>query len=238
MNVELAIIMLTLAGLGALVGLVVRGVLRDRAIAAEGHGDEAIDRALRHGTVGGFVSARRQRELREGLPDTLDMLANSLSAGLTLPQSILRNLDHLPPAVAAEFARVLYDMRLGYSIGGAFDNLSRRLRMSDYQMVAIASKIGIEHGGKLHENYHSLSNILRGNLAFQRELHAMTTEGRMQAIVMSCLPLVMLCILGLIQTEMIKPMFTTLAGWMTLVVLFSMQAIAFLWIRKIVQVEV
>ena len=166
------------------------------------------------------------------------MVSNSLSAGLTLPQALMRNLDHFPPIVAEEFARVIYDTRLGFSIGGAFDNLARRLPIPDITMVVIASKIGVSHGGNLAENYRMLSALLRDNMAFEDELKAMTTEGRMQAIVMSALPLVMIVLLGLVKRDLVSPLFTTGAGWATLCVLFTMQGLAYLWIRKIVDVKV
>jgi tight adherence protein B len=166
------------------------------------------------------------------------MVSNSLTAGLTLPQALMRNLSHFPPLVAEEFARILYDTRLGYSIGGAFDNFARRLPIPDVQMVVIASKIGVAHGGNLAESYRMLSTLLRDNMAFEDELRAMTTEGRMQALVMSALPLVMIVLLSLVKRDLVAPLFTTGAGWAALIVLAVMQGLAYIWIRKIVDIKV
>ena len=176
--------------------------------------------------------------MRSELPDALDMVSNSLSAGLTLPQALMRNLSHFPPLVSEEFARILYDTRLGYSIGGAFDNFARRLPIPDVQMVVIASKIGVAHGGNLADSYRMLSTLLRDNMSFESELKAMTTEGRMQAIVMSALPAAMIVLLGLVKRDLVAPLFTTIAGWGALVVLALMQLLAYFWIRKIVDIKV
>ena len=105
-------------------------------------------------------------------------------------------------------------------------------------MVVIATKIGAVHGGNLADSYRMLSSLLRDNLAFEAELRAMTTEGRMQAIVMSVLPFAMIVLLGLVRRELVAPLFTTGAGWATLGVLCAMQGLAFLWIRKIVDIRV
>ena len=75
-------------------------------------------------------------------------------------------------------------------------------------------------------------------MAFEDELRAMTTEGRMQAIVMSALPLVMIVLLGLVKRDLVAPLFTTGLGWATLGLLLMMQGLAYLWIRKIVDVKV
>ena len=241
MSIDQIVIVAALLLFAVLVGVAVRCVLvgraRMRAVCA---GDDALERLLhQQGSLAGrLLAAKRQRQLREGLPDALDMIANSLTAGLTLPQAMLRNLEHFPPVVDEEFARILYDTRLGFSLGGAFDNFAKRNETEDTRMIAIASKIGVAHGGRLHENYRMLSGILRDNMAFERELRAMTTEGRMQAIVMSCLPFALMAILGAIRPEMMKPLFTTTAGWGTLAGLCLMISLAFVWIRKIVSIKV
>ncbi len=184
------------------------------------------------------LAARRRERLRAELPDALDMLANAIRAGLTLPQALARNLRRFPGHIAAEFARILCDTRLGYSIGTAFENFGERLPIPEVRMVVIASKIGVAHGGNLAESYAMLSALIRDNLAFEAELRAMTTEGRMQALVMSCLPFALLLILLLVRREVVLPLFQTGAGLATLLAMTAMQALAYLWIRKIVEVRV
>ena len=243
MLVDLVVLIASLASLTVLVGILVKGML-DASAGDGAAGDDLMLRAARAGESGlpeflaRRIRDRRAAKVRAELPDALDMAANSLTAGLTLPQALMRNLEHFPPVVAEEFARILYDTRLGFSIGSAFDNFARRLPTPDVQMVVIASKIGVARGGNLAESYRMLSSLLRDNLAFEDELRAMTTEGRMQAIVMSALPMALMLILGLVRRELVAPLFTTGAGLATLAVLLGMQGLAYLWIKKIVDIKV
>ena len=231
------------AVLAVLAGIVVKGLL-DAARREREANDDVMARAAHMGEahVPEFIARRmrerRARKVRAELPDALDMVSNSLTAGLTLPQALMRNLAHFPTLMAEEFARILYDTRLGYSIGGAYDNFAARLPIADVQMVVIATKIGVAHGGNLAESYRMLSTLLRDNMAFEDELKAMTTEGRMQALVMSALPMVMIVLLGLVKRDLVAPLFTTGAGWVSLLVLALMQGLAYLWIRKIVDIKV
>lgn len=241
MSVDIIVAGIALAAFAVLAGVVVRGVLIDRERRRRlCNGDDTLQRLLQQqgSLTGRILAAKRRNQLREGLPDALDMIANSLTAGLTLPQALMRNIDHFSPLVQAEFARVLYDTRLGFSVAGAFENFSKRLGLNDAKMVAIASQIGVEHGGNLADSYRMLSALLRDNLAFEMELRAMTTEGRMQALVMSCLPFALLLVLSLISWELVGPLFTTVAGWCVLGGLCAMLAVAYFWIRKIVDIEV
>ena len=241
MPVDLAVAFGALLLMAVLAGIAVRGLL---AASRRERKDDVMAMAARVGDtrMPEFIAARMRRrraeKVRAELPDALDMVSNSLSAGLTLPQALMRNLSHFPPLVSEEFARILYDTRLGYSIGGAFDNFAKRLPIPDVQMVVIASKIGVAHGGNLADSYRMLSTLLRDNMAFESELKAMTTEGRMQALVMSALPAVMIVLLGLVKRDLVAPLFTTGLGWGALAVLATMQLLAYFWIRKIVDIKV
>ena len=243
MPLDLIVLFGAIALLSVFVGMAVKGLL-DTSSQVRATNDDVMARAAHVGDsqmpefIARRMRTRRAEKVRKELPDALDMVSNSLTAGLTLPQALMRNLAHFPPLVAEEFARILYDTRLGYSIGGAFDNFAVRLPIPDVQMVVIASKIGVAHGGNLAESYRMLSTLLRDNMAFEEELKAMTTEGRMQALVMSALPLVMIVLLGLVKRDLIAPLFTTGAGWGALAVLFTMQGLAYIWIRKIVDIKV
>ena len=241
MSVDLVIAFAALAAMAVFVGVAVRGLL---AASRRPVDDDLTAKAARAGDaqlpefLARIARRRRAEKVRAELPDALDMVSNSLSAGLTLPQALMRNLSHFPPLVSEEFARILYDTRLGYSIGGAFDNFAKRLPIPDVQMIVIASKIGVAHGGNLADSYRMLSTLLRDNMAFEAELKAMTTEGRMQAIVMSALPFAMIVLLGLVKRDLVAPLFTTGMGWGALGVLATMQLLAYLWIRKIVEIKV
>lgn len=242
MLVHLAIAFVALAAMAFLAGVAIKGALA--SVKRVDVDDDVMARASRVGNsampefVARIARRRRAEKVRSELPDALDMVSNSLSAGLTLPQALMRNLSHFPPLVSEEFARILYDTRLGYSIGGAFDNFARRLPIPDVQMVVIASKIGVAHGGNLADSYRMLSTLLRDNMSFESELKAMTTEGRMQALVMSALPAVMIVLLGLVKRDLVAPLFTTIAGWGALGLLALMQLLAYFWIRKIVDIKV
>ena len=240
-DLNLFVIGVAILVFAVLVGVLVNGVLARRAEALAVAGDDEIlarVAARNAGPFAGLSRNRRAEQVRHELPDALDMVSNSLTAGLTLPQALMRNLEHFPPQVQDEFAHVIYDTRLGFSVADAFDNLAERLKIKDVRMVAIASKIGVAHGGNLAESYRMLSTLLRDGLAFEEELRAMTTEGRMQALVMTALPFVLMLLLALVRLELVLPMVTTVAGWCTLGVLCGMQAVAYVWIRKIVDIKV
>ena len=111
MTVDLLIATLSLVALAVFAGIAVKGLL-DASTKDDESSDDLMARAAKArdsgmpGFIAGIMRARRAAKVRAELPDALDMVSNSLSAGLTLPQALMRNLDHFPPLIAEEFARV------------------------------------------------------------------------------------------------------------------------------------
>jgi tight adherence protein C len=78
--------------------------------------------------------ARRQKRLRDGFPESLDMLVICVEAGLGLTSAIARVAEELKfsqPDLASELAIVNAEMRAGVDREVALDNLNARTGLSE-----------------------------------------------------------------------------------------------------------
>ncbi|MEY9210684.1 type II secretion system F family protein [Thermobifida halotolerans] len=75
-----------------------------------------------------LYTAKQQRmdEIQKQLPDFLDVLAVTVSAGLSFRQALARVADAMPGLLASEFRLALRQMELGSSRREAFETLRRR----------------------------------------------------------------------------------------------------------------
>jgi tight adherence protein C len=84
---------------------------------------------------------RRQKEIRNGLPDALDLLIVSLEAGLAIDQAILKSAEELRiahPALAEELHLITVECRAGKPRLEAFKNFAKRTQVDDVrQLVAM-----------------------------------------------------------------------------------------------------
>ena len=77
---------------------------------------------------------RRQKRLRDGFPDALDLLVVCVEAGLGLTAAIQRVSDELKfshPDLGSEFARVTAEMRAGIEREAALKSLAARTGLED-----------------------------------------------------------------------------------------------------------
>lgn len=73
----------------------------------------------------------RQDAIRRDLPDTLDLLAISVEAGVAFEGALEVVSDNFDSALASEFSRTLREMELGLPRRQALENLKRRTEVPD-----------------------------------------------------------------------------------------------------------
>src|SRR5690606_34074507 len=74
-----------------------------------------------------YLVAQRQRQIRNGLPDALDLLIVCLEAGSAMDQSIIKVSEELGityPALAEEFRMIITEARAGKPRLEAFRNFA------------------------------------------------------------------------------------------------------------------
>jgi tight adherence protein C len=79
----------------------------------------------------------RQAEIRKALPETLDLLAIAVGAGMGLEAAIELVIQRLPGALGEEFHRILQELSLGVSRREAFGSLRTRTEVDELSTFAL-----------------------------------------------------------------------------------------------------
>jgi tight adherence protein C len=98
----------------------------------------AIAAYLVPGLILGRIITKRQRQIRNGLPDALDLIIVCVEAGLSLDQAVLKASEELElshPALADELAQVTNEVRAGKPRMEAFRNFADRTKVDDVRAL-------------------------------------------------------------------------------------------------------
>jgi tight adherence protein B len=185
-----------------------------------------------------YLRRKRLDLLEQQLPDALLTLAGGMKAGVSLTQAIQQLSAESRPPVSQEFDMVLREQRLGVSLDDALDNLGRRVPLQSITLTVSAMRIASETGGQLAETLERASQTLRTKLAMEGKIRALTSQGKLQAMVVGALPLFLLFVLNKMEPEAMNLMFTTPMGYATLAVIALLEIFGVLIIRKIVDINV
>ena len=185
-----------------------------------------------------FRIKRRRRRFESRLVDLTIGLANGLRSGAALPQSLELITRDIGGPIGEEFGLLLHEYRLGVDLPDGLVKLCRRMPTEDMQLLATAVRVTMQAGGSLAEVLDKISGTIRERTEFYEKLRTMTAQGRFEAIAMAVAPLLAFGILYLVDPELMKPFVTTTTGWMMFGIMILLEIVGFLFINKIVTVEV
>jgi tight adherence protein B len=138
------------------------------------------------------------------LPDTLELMARSLQAGMGLSDAFKLVAEEMPMPIAGEFGRVFEEVRFGRDYREAFDKmLDRNPGVFDLRLFVSSVSLQRETGGNLIEILNNIASTIRARFVFQAKVQAMTSEAKFTAMVLGCLPLFVILILSFMNPEYI-----------------------------------
>ena len=196
-----------------------------------------------------FWLARRKNgrlgAFNKQLPDTITLIANALRAGSSFLQAIELVVRESRPPISTEFGRVIREVNLGLPFDQALENMVRRVRSDDLELMATAISIQHQVGGNLAEILDSIAYTIRERVRIKGEIRTLTAQQRLSGYVVAGLPIGLAAFLFIAAPGFMEPMFDNRvsliglpAGVIILMVGGFMMFMGFMFIRKIVDIEV
>jgi tight adherence protein B len=223
--------LLTICGsIGALLSFFVFGLSRNLLLA---------------GAVGGFFAAvpllyvsyvRRKRleTLRSQLPDAFELMSRILRSGQSVTQAMQAVSDEFRPPINIEFGYSYEQQNLGLAPEVALRDLAKRTGLMEMKIFVLAVLVHRQAGGNLTELLDNIANIVRQRFKMRREIKSLTGEGRMQAIVLLSLPIVVWLGLFFITRDYALALVEHTS---LLVATLMSMLVGTLWIRRIVNFD-
>jgi tight adherence protein B len=185
-----------------------------------------------------FKDSRRTSAFLGQLPDTLQLIAGSLSAGYAIAQAIDTVVREGQQPITGEFNRALVEARLGVPIEDALEGVATRMKSKDFAWVVMAIRIQREVGGNLAEVLTTVAGTLRERERLRRQVKVLSAEGRLSAWILGLLPPVFSLYLLLVRPEYLHPLVAEPLGWLLLGVGAVLLTVGAAWMAKAVKVEV
>jgi tight adherence protein B len=185
-----------------------------------------------------FALKRRSEKLREQLPEVLTIMASSLRAGHSFLQAIDTVSKEIQEPAAAEFVRVVAEIRLGRPVEEALEAMADRVGSDDFRWAVLAVNIQREVGGNLAEILDNVADTLRERAQMRRQVLVLTAEGRLSAYVLVALPFGIGLYMTAVNPEYIGLLVTTTLGLVMLIGASVLIVAGVLWMRKIVNIDV
>jgi len=134
------------------------------------------------------VTWKRLRRFLEQMPDGLDMIAQSLQAGMGLTQAMVYVAKEVPDPLGTEFSVFIEEVNLGLPLADALRKLEERMTLPEVRLFNTALMVQREVGGSLAELLNKLSDIIRDRFRIERLIKSLTAQNRMSAWTVCSIP--------------------------------------------------
>ena len=185
--------------------------------------------------------ARVRRRYLADLPGLVELLAARMRSGHTVVTALgdaagASDLGSTDP-VATDLRSLLARVDHGEPLTDALEWWARRRPLPPLRAVAGALAVAAVTGGAAAEALDGLARSLRDQLGAQAEALAQSAQARLSAIVVGAAPLGYLAFAALVDPGSVGLLLTTGVGRVCLVAGLALDAVAVVWMRRIVRSE-
>jgi tight adherence protein B len=185
-----------------------------------------------------FLKKRRLEKFNNQLVDTLVNMSNALKAGYSITQAFESVVKDGENPIAQEFDVFLKQTRVGLSFSDAMQHLDQRVKSPDLTLVVAAIETARKTGGNLTEILEKISTTIRERMRIENRIKTLTSQGRMQGIVAACMPVVMGCVMMVMEPEMMMPFLHSTVGVAVIAGVGLMIFCGWMIIKKIIDIDV
>lgn len=181
---------------------------------------------------------KRKGKMVDQLADTLSILASSLRAGYSFLQALDTVSKEIGEPSATEFQRVVAEIRLGRPIDDALMAMAERVESDDLKWAVIAINVQRQVGGNLAEVLDIVSNTVRERAYIRRQVMVLSAEGRFSVAILATLPFLILIYMVIVNPTYVRPLFTTVPGYVLLAVGGSMMSLGIFVMTRMIKIDV
>ena len=174
----------------------------------------------------------------EHFPEALDLLSRALKAGHAFQTAMGMVADEMKAPIGPEFKKTFDQQNFGLPLRDSLTQMSERVPLLDVRFFVTAVLIQRETGGNLSEILENLAHVVRERFKILRQVRVHTAHGRFTAFVLLALPAGLAVMLYFLSPEHMELLFNERMGRIMLMVAIVMQTIGFIWIKKIIKIEV
>ena len=181
---------------------------------------------------------KRMAQFQRQLPEALELIARALRAGHAFFVGLKLVGEEFSEPIGPEFKRAFDEVSMGISVQQALQNLSNRVDCLDVKFFVTSVSVQRETGGNLADIVEALGHLIRKRFELYMKITALAAEGKVSAVILFALPLVLGLLLYRMNPEYIGLLFTDPIGHTMLMTGAALMTIGAFITRKIINIEV
>jgi len=182
--------------------------------------------------------AQRQQKFHTQLLDVLVLVKGAVQSGYSLMQALDLAVKEIPAPASEEFGRILREIRLGFTLEAALNNLAERMENDDLQIVVTAIIINAQVGGSLSTILEATISTIRDRMHLLGEIRSLTSYARYVGNFLTMMPFLAGFAVFLFSPDYFDTVKTSSITQIIFLMALVGVIIGNVWIRQIVKIKV
>jgi tight adherence protein B len=176
----------------------------------------------------------RLKKLEDQLPLALDVVVRAIRAGHPVVAAIQLAAEELGDPIGSEFGVIVDEYTYGSDLKEALLNFARRTGSADAAFFAVSVGIQAETGGNLAVILEGLASVIRARRTLTKKVRALASEGRMSAMIISALPVLLVSFLMLTHPSYYLDKFPDPLFWHITIGVLALYVVGWIVIQRII----
>jgi tight adherence protein B len=181
---------------------------------------------------------RLRKKILDQFPVALDVFVRGLRAGHPVAAALDLLTVEMPDPIGSQFGMVVDEVTYGADLRDALQTMAERWDSADMRMFVVSLAVQAETGGNLAEVLDNLAKVIRERQSLMLKVRALSSEGRMTAVVLTALPILAFTMLFTLNPRFYLDVADDRAfvpGFVSLILLYI---VGFVTIRRMVDIKV
>lgn len=183
-------------------------------------------------------ASRMRKKIQDQFPVALDVFVRGLRAGHPIAAALDLLTVEMPDPIGSQFGIVVDEVTYGADLRDALTAMADRWDLDDMRMFVVSLSVQSETGGNLAEILENLSKVIRERASMMLKVRALSSEGRMTAVMLTGLPILAFLLLFIGNPSFYLDVADDPAFIPGYVFLLALYVIGFYSIRRLIDLKV
>lgn len=183
-------------------------------------------------------AARTAAAVDRQVGEFADAVASAVRGGLSISQAVEFAAEEAESPLADATGALLQNRATGLPLTEALERFADSVATDEAKLLALV--LGVHHrsGGNVASALEEITATIRHRLDLRRELRALTAQGRISGYILGILPVAFFAVLSVTSRGQLSPVVRSPAGVVLVSAGLALDGLAYVWIRRLLRVEV